>query len=200
MWNPIVKTEFLREGRGIRLSLMVIFYNAILAMITIMIMLINAQSFSEGYYYDPSTSRFQFVIISSLQIATAVLVATVLSWVLYTTEPSGGRTGQFSTIPGFFRQFVLARLTLILSVNILLFISSLPILLMSAVYSGVGWLEIARLFALILMLSFWSTALSIFCFSISRMNFFSICLNVFLQIIFYFGTYMVAAMVNGQLE
>ena len=67
MWNPLLKIEFLREGRGARLSMMVVFYNAILALITIMIMLVNAQSYSEGYYYEPSTSRFQFIIITTIQ-------------------------------------------------------------------------------------------------------------------------------------
>ena len=54
MLNPLMKIEFLREGRGARLPLMIIFYNAILALVTIMIMLVNSQSYMEGYYYDPS--------------------------------------------------------------------------------------------------------------------------------------------------
>ena len=33
MWNPFLKVEWLKEGRNIRLPMMLIFYNAILAFI-----------------------------------------------------------------------------------------------------------------------------------------------------------------------
>ena len=35
MWNPFLKVEWLKEGRNIRLPMMLIFYNAILAFITV---------------------------------------------------------------------------------------------------------------------------------------------------------------------
>ena len=38
MWNPFLKVEWLKEGRNIRLPMMLIFYNAILAFITILFM------------------------------------------------------------------------------------------------------------------------------------------------------------------
>ena len=54
MWNPFLKVEWLKEGRNIRLPMMLIFYNAILAFITILFMFFNAESFQEGYSYDTS--------------------------------------------------------------------------------------------------------------------------------------------------
>ena len=46
MWNPFLKVEWLKEGRNIRLPMMLIFYNAILAFITILFMFFNAESFT----------------------------------------------------------------------------------------------------------------------------------------------------------
>ena len=41
MWNPFLKVEWLKEGRNIRLPMMLIFYNAILAFITILFMFLR---------------------------------------------------------------------------------------------------------------------------------------------------------------
>ena len=60
MWNPFLKVEWLKEGRNIRLPMMLIFYNAILAFITILFMFFNAESFQEGYSYDTSVSVFNY--------------------------------------------------------------------------------------------------------------------------------------------
>ena len=48
MLNPFLKVEWLKEGRNVRLPMMLIFYNAILAFITILFMFFNAESFQEG--------------------------------------------------------------------------------------------------------------------------------------------------------
>ena len=48
MWNPFLKVEWLKEGRNIRLPMMLIFYNAILVFITILFYVFNAESFQEA--------------------------------------------------------------------------------------------------------------------------------------------------------
>ena len=44
MLNPFLKVEWLKEGRNVRLPMIIIFYNAILAFITILFMFFNAES------------------------------------------------------------------------------------------------------------------------------------------------------------
>ena len=41
MLNPFLKVEWLKEGRNVRLPMIIIFYNAILAFITILFMFFN---------------------------------------------------------------------------------------------------------------------------------------------------------------
>ena len=74
MINPFLKTEWLREGRNIRLPLMIIFYIAIMAFIMILFMVFNEESFQQGYYYDTTTYQYQFLIISTFQIITVLLL------------------------------------------------------------------------------------------------------------------------------
>lgn len=198
MWNPLLKIEFLREGRGARLSMMVVFYNAILALITIMIMLVNAQSYSEGYYYEPSTSRFQFIIITTIQMGFSLLLSAFMTWGLYTPDNEGVYREPFALIPVYHRQYVMSRTVLVVAVNMLLFLSSLPIVLLSAIYSGVTWFQVVRLGLEIAMTSFWSTALASYCSALSRKGFFSAFLMILMEILFFIGTYVIVALVSGR--
>ena len=68
MLNPFLKAEWLREGRNIRLPMMIIFYNAILAFVMILFMVFNEESFQKGYYYNNSSYVYEFLIISSIQL------------------------------------------------------------------------------------------------------------------------------------
>ena len=198
MLNPLMKLEFLREGRGARLPLMIIFYNAILALVTIMIMLVNSQSYMEGYYYDPSTSRFQFIIITTIQIGFSLLLSTIMTWSLYARDHEGIYRESFPLVPGYCRHLINSRLILVVMVNLLLFLSSLPILLISAIYSGVTVFQVVRLGIEILMCSLWSTSLTALCSVFSRNGFFSAFLTLLMEILFFIGSYLLVAVVNGR--
>ena len=50
MLNPFLKVEWLKEGRNVRLPMIIIFYNAILAFITILFMFFNAESLQAVSY------------------------------------------------------------------------------------------------------------------------------------------------------
>lgn len=199
MFNPLLKLEMLREGRGARLPLLIIFYNAILALITIVIMLLNAQSFSEGYYYDPAASRTHFLIISTIQIAFAVCLVTVLVWSSYSADNENRAGENFQMVPGFCRQFVFARLKIAMFTSLLTFGSSLPVILLSAIYSGVDWLHIMGLFLMVVLFCFWSGALAILCFSMLKKSFLSMLMNIVLAGAFSMGTYLMVAVINGRL-
>ena len=86
MWNPFLKVEWLKEGRNIRLPMMLIFYNAILAFITILFMFFNAESFQEGYSYDTSAYLYQFLIISTIQIGMIFVLMPFSVWGFYSTD------------------------------------------------------------------------------------------------------------------
>ncbi len=145
MWNPFLKVEWLKEGRNIRLPMMLIFYNAILAFITILFMFFNAESFQEGYSYDTSAYLYQFLIISTIQIGMIFVLMPFSVWGFYSTDREKHMLEEFVMIPGSSKQFIIARVSVIIAVYMMLFISSLPIISLSCIYSGLPWRKIIRL-------------------------------------------------------
>ena len=165
MWNPFLKVEWLKEGRNIRLPMMLIFYNAILAFITILFMFFNAESFQEGYSYDTSAYLYQFLIISTIQIGMI-----------------------FVMIPGSSKQFIIARVSVIIAVYMMLFISSLPIISLSCIYSGLPWRKIIRLGIMLFICTFWSASVSIFSFSYCKKGIWAFAQNTVIEAVFILGT------------
>ena len=74
---------------------------------------------------------------------------------------------QFAMVPGVNRQFVQAKIVLVLMYHGLLFLSGIPIISLACVYTGLSWLKIIRLGLMILLFTFWSGAVAIFFYSVS---------------------------------
>ena len=72
-------------------------------------------------------------------------------------------------------------------------------ILLSAIYSGVDWFHILGLFLMVILVSFWSGALSVLCFSMLRKGFLSMLMNIVLAGVISFGTYLMVAVINGRL-
>ncbi|MCI6859169.1 MAG: hypothetical protein MR867_07750 [Eubacterium sp.] len=197
MINPIMKTECLKEGRNIRLPMMVILYNALLAFITIIFMFFNAESFQEGYSYDTASYLYQFLIISTIQIGTVFFGMPFLVWSCFTQERENHIIEHFCMIPGFAKQFVIARITRIMAVNMLLFISSLPIISLSCIYSGFPWAKIVRLGIMIMIFSFWSGSISVFSFCMCKKGIWAFAQNALLEGGMLIGTLLVVELIRN---
>ncbi len=197
MFNPILKTEWLKEGRSIWLPMMIIFYNAILAFITILFMFFNAESFQEGYSYDTASYLYQFLIISSFQIATVFVIMPFCVWGFFALDREKHMIEQYSAIPGFPRQFILAKIFLVLSVNILLFTSSLPIITLSCIYSGLSWRKVIRLGIMMLIFIFWSGSISIFSFSVCKKGIWAFAGSTLIESTFGLGTLLMTELMKN---
>ena len=105
MLNPFLKVEWLKEGRNVRLPMIIIFYNAILAFITILFMFFNAESLQEGYSYNTSSYLYQFLIISTFQIGMIFVLMPFSVWGFYATDREKHMLEEFAMIPGSSKQF-----------------------------------------------------------------------------------------------
>ena len=188
MWNPFLKVEWLKEGRNIRLPMMLIFYNAILAFITILFMFFNAESFQEGYSYDTSAYLYQFLIISTIQIGMIFVLMPFSVWGFYSTDREKHMLEEFAMIPGSSKQFIIARVSVIIAVYMMLFISSLPIISLSCIYSGLPWRKIIRLGIMLFICTFWSASVSIFSFSYCKKGIWAFAQNTVIEAVFILGT------------
>lgn len=197
MINPILKIEYLKEGRNIRFPLSILFYDAILAFVMILFMLFNAESFHEGYYYDTSTYLYQFLIISSIQIAAVFLMMPFSVTSLFTVDKEKHLLEQIFMIPGASRQFIQAKIFMVLSMNGLMFLSGLPIVSLSCIYTGASWLKVVRLGVMIILFSLWSGAISIFFYSICKRMIWAFAGTVFTQLMFSFGTIVITEIIRN---
>ena len=98
MLNPFLKVEWLKEGRNVRLPMIIIFYNAILAFITILFMFFNAESLQEGYSYNTSSYLYQFLIISTFQIGMIFVLMPFSVWGFYATDREKDRQEEFASV------------------------------------------------------------------------------------------------------
>ncbi|MBR0411321.1 MAG: hypothetical protein IJI25_10035 [Eubacterium sp.] len=188
MRNPFIKVHMLTEGRNLRLPLTILFYNAILAFVMLIFLVFNAESSQEGLYYDTSVYLHQFLILSSIQIVTVFLLMPFYVSGLYVTDREKHMLEQFAMIPGINRQFVEAKIFLVLMMNGILFISGVPVIGLACIYTGLGWSKIIRLGLTVLLLAFWSGALSVFFYSISNRLIWSFAGTISAQFAFLIGT------------
>lgn len=191
MRNPFLKVHLLLEGRNIRLPLTIIFYNAILAFIMILFLVFNAETFQEGYYYDTFSYLHQFLILSSIQIGTVFLLMPFFVSGLYVSDREKCMLEQFAMIPGVGSRFVQAKIILVLMTNGLLYLSGIPIISLSCVYTGLSFLKLVRLGLMILLFSFWSGAVAIFFYSVSTRLMWSFAGTIAAQLAFLIGTIIV---------
>lgn len=200
MLNPFLKAEWLREGRNIRLPMMIIFYNAILAFVMILFMVFNEESFQKGYYYNNSSYVYEFLIISSIQLLAVFFLMPFSVSRLFMADKENNMLDQFVMIPGISKQYVQAKILLVLSLNGVLFLSGLPILALVCIYTGVSWTIIVRLGIMVLIYSFWAGSVSIFFYSIYSKLIWGFVGTLFGQMMFIIGTIIVAEMLrNGAL-
>lgn len=188
MTNPFLKTYLLIEGRNIRLPLTLIFYNAILAFMMILFMVFNAESLQEGYFYDTSSYMYQFLTVSSIQIGAVFVCMPFYVARLFQHDREKHLVEQFDMIPGTKKQYIYAKIQLLMLYSGLMFISSLPIIGFSCAYTGISWLKIIRLGFMVELFTFWCGSITIFFYTVNEKAIWAFAANLFTQIFFAIGT------------
>ena len=185
MQHSMFRLEMLKEGRSIRLPILLIFYDSILAFVTILFIFFNNESMQVGYYSGQSSFVTQFLIITSIQILAVFVFVPFL--ITYLEEADRSVAEQFLMIPGAARNLVIAKIHLILAMNILIFLSSLPIISLSCIYSGISLMKIIRLMGVIVLFAFWSGSIALFFYSLNRRSLFTFAGTIFAYIMFSIG-------------
>lgn len=166
MQNSMLKLEMLKEGRSIRLPILLIFYNSILAFVTILFVFFHNESKQIGFLSGRSSFLAQFLILTSLQIlAVFVLIPFSVSAM---EDSDRAVAGQFMVIPDVIRYHIIARISTLVCTNLLILLSSLPIIALSCIYSGIKLLGIVRLLWTVAVFSFWGGSIALFFFSMNK--------------------------------
>ena len=109
-------------------------------------------------------------------------------WGFYSTDREKHMLEEFVMIPGSSKQFIIARVSVIIAVYMMLFISSLPIISLSCIYSGLPWRKIIRLGIMLFICTFWSASVSIFSFSYCKKGIWAFAQNTVIEAVFILGT------------
>ncbi len=185
----------LKEGRSIRLPILMIFYNSILAFVTILFLFFNNESTQAGYLSNHAGFLVQFLIISSLQILTVFILMPFA--VSYMEDTDREVSEQFMMIPGVARYQIIAKINVLVLTNLLIFLSSLPIITLSCIYSGISLMKIGRLFGVIALFSFWGGSIALFHYSISRRPLFAFAGTIFTYFMMSVGILLFLEIIRG---
>ena len=185
----------LKEGRSIRLPILMIFYNSILAFVTILFLFFNNESTQAGYLSNHAGFLVQFLIISSLQILTVFILMPFA--VSYMEDTDREVSEQFMMIPGVARYQIIAKINVLVLTNLLIFLSSLPIITLSCIYSGISLMKIGRLFGVITLFSFWGGSIALFHYSISRRPLFAFAGTIFTYFMMSVGILLFLEIIRG---
>ena len=189
------RLEMLKEGRSIRLPILMIFYNSILAFVTILFLFFNNESTQAGYLSNHAGFLVQFLIISSLQILTVFILMPFA--VSYMEDTDREVSEQFMMIPGVARYQIIAKINVLVLTNLLIFLSSLPIITLSCIYSGISLMKIGRLFGVITLFSFWGGSIALFHYSISRRPLFAFAGTIFTYFMMSVGILLFLEIIRG---
>ena len=189
------RLEMLKEGRSIRLPILMIFYNSILAFVTILFLFFKNESTQAGYYSNQAGFLVQFLIISSLQIfAVFILMPFAVSSM---EDTDRAVSEQFMMIPGVARYQIIAKINVLVLTNLLIFLSSLPIITLSCIYSGISLMKIGRLIGVIALFSFWGGSIALFHYSINRRPLFSFAGTIFTYFMMSVGILLFLEIIRG---
>ena len=189
------RLEMLKEGRSIRLPILIIFYNSILAFVTILFLFFHNESTQAGLYLNQAGFLVQFLIISSLQILTVFILMPFA--VSYMEDTDRKVSEQFMMIPGVARYQIIAKINVLVLTNLLIFLSSLPIITLSCIYSGISLMKIGRLFGVITLFSFWGGSIALFHYSISRRPLFAFAGTIFTYFMMSVGILLFLEIIRG---
>ncbi len=193
----IIKSEFLKYGRSSWLPMLVIFYNAILAFFTILLLYFRTESDQGIIYYSTSPYLQQFLIVSSIQIFLTFIIVPCTFSTMYMLDKQNHIQEQLALIPRTVNLYLYAKCAATVAVNMVLFLSSVPILSLSCIYSDVSFFKLFRVGGIIFLFSLWSVALTAFIHVIWRYDGGAVIATVLFEILFCSGGIFLVSMVGN---
>lgn len=160
MLATLLKTEFLKYGRSAWFPMIVIFCDAILALVTILFMYSGVSAFNDYVYYNASPYLNYFLILSSIEVLFTLLLVPIIVSIMYNGDHDHRIKEQFAMIPGVTLRHTSTRIIVPVVMNFILFLSGLPMLMVACIYSDTSFLKLIRLAGMILAFSFWSASLT----------------------------------------
>ncbi|MDO4554701.1 MAG: ABC transporter permease [Lachnospiraceae bacterium] len=162
-WNPILVKELKTRARVVRIPILLMFYNAVVALIAVLMLLASADIFNEGKYVDYSVMTSLFVGLGILQCCIGFLVTLVLTAGSISTEREKGTLDLMLVTGASPYTVVGGKLFSAIMTSFLFAISSLPVLTIGTIFGGISIGDGVYLFFVFFLLSFYAGSIGILC-------------------------------------
>lgn len=197
MFATLLKTEFLKYGRSSLLPMVVIFYDAILAFVMILFMYSGAFAYKDYAYYSASSNLNHFLVLSSIEIVATLLVVPIVVSIMYNGDQEHYIGEQLALIPGATWRHTFTKVVVPVILNMILFASGLPVLLVACIYSDTSFFKIVGLTGIVLAFSLWSAAITTFFYTIWKRWGGPVIIAVIIQLLLSIGTVFIISMVGN---
>lgn len=194
-WNPIWIKELKIRARVVRIPILLMFYNAVVALIA-MFMLIASVDIMGGGYVDYSGMTSLFVGLSVLQFCVGFLVTLVMTSNAISNERERGTLDLMLVTPVSPRTLIGGKMLSAMTTSSLFAVSSFPVLAISSVYGGIGFEDIFYMIMVFLLIILYAGSAGILCSSLMERSSTAIISSLILEIIVYAGPFVVLEIIN----
>jgi ABC-type transport system involved in multi-copper enzyme maturation permease subunit len=191
IWNPIWIKELKIRARTAKIPILLMFYNAVVALIALLMMLASVDVQGTGSYVDYSGITSLFAGLSVMQCCVGILVTLVMTANAISGEWERGTMDLILATPVSTFTFLSGKMMAAITASLVFVASSLPVLAISSVYGGINIKDIGYLFGLFLVLLIYTGSGGILCSSLTKRSSLAIVSSLLFEIVLYIGPFAV---------
>lgn len=194
--NPIWVKELKTRARVVRIPILLMFYNAVVALIAVFMLLTSVDIFNGGLYTDYSGMTTLFAGLGVLQCGVGFLVTLVLTSSSISGEKENGTLDLMLVTPASPRTVIGGKLLSAISTSALFAVSSLPVLAIGTVYGGVNLEDMIYLGIIFFLLSIYAGSVGILCSTLMERSNLSMVTSLILEVGLIVGPFLFLEAIN----
>lgn len=166
-WNPILIKELKIRSRVVRIPILLMFYNAIVALIAVFMFLTSMDIFNGSNYIDYSGMTSLFAGLGIFQCGVVFMLTLVVSANSISGEREKGTLDLMLVTPTSPATVIRGKLYSTIASGGLLIFSSMPVMAISTIYGGVETEDVLYLVGTLLFTMLYASSTGILCSSFS---------------------------------
>ena len=195
-WNPIWIKELKIRARVVRIPILLMFYNAVVALIAMFMLITSVDMSGGGGYVDYSGMTSLFAGLRVLQYSMGFLVTLVMTSNAISNEREKGTMDLMLVTPVSPRTLIGGKMLSAMTTSGLFAISSLPVLAISSVYGGISMEDIFYMVMAFLLIILYAGSTGIMCSGLMGRSSLSIVSSMLLSVILFAGPFAVLEIIN----
>lgn len=195
-WNPIWIKELKVRARVVRIPILLMFYNAVVALIAMFMLIASIDIMGGGGYVDYSGMTSLFAGLSVLQYCVGFLVTVVMTSNAISNERERGTMDLILVTPVSPRTLINGKLMSAMTTSSLFAVSSLPVLAISSAYGGIGFEDILYMIMVFLLIILYAGSAGILCSCLMERSSLSIVSSLILEAVLFIGPFAVLEIIN----